>query len=411
MQVELRPIDSIRPYPQNPRRNESAIRPVARSIQAYGWRQPVVVDEAGVIVAGHTRWLAAKELGHEQIPVHVATGLSPAQIKAYRLADNKLNTLASFDDEKLIAELMALREADYDLDLTGFTSSQLNELMGTEPVQGHTDPDDIPEHPEAITQPGDLWLLGDHRLLCGDATESADVAKLLAGQRAAMLWTDPPWGVQIGGDGNPRHRQRPGLVNDDLPPEELEAFLKGFAVQAARVVEGDVYVVLGASSWPCLDQAMRGCGFHWSASVIWVKDVFVLGRSKFHRRYEPIWYGWHKDGKSSFQGRRDVDDVWEIPRPRQSPEHPTMKPVELIKRAIEYSSAPGDLVLDLFGGSGSTMIAAEQSGRRAYLMEIDGHYVDVAARRWSEFTGKPAIRIDSLGNRHEHAFAPAKAAA
>jgi DNA modification methylase len=176
-------------------------------------------------------------------------------------------------------------------------------------------------------------------------------------------------------------------------------------------VTGDVYCVLGASEWPTLDRALRGCGFHWSATVIWAKDQFVLGRSKFHRRYEPIWYGWHEGGKSSFQGRRDVDDVWEVPRPRRSEEHPTMKPVELIARALEYSSAAGEVVLDLFGGSGSTLIAAERLGRQAYLLEISPVYCDVIARRWSAFTGLAAARLDARGELTEHTFAAPRAAA
>jgi DNA modification methylase len=224
------------------------------------------------------------------------------------------------------------------------------------------------------------------------------------GRIAKMIFTDPPWNVQIGQDSNPRHRQRAGLKNDNLPPEEFAEFLTKFAANVARHVTGDMYCVLGASGWPMLDRVLRGCGFHWSATVIWVKDIFVLGRSKFHRRYEPLWYGWHKDGKSSFRGRRDVDDVWEIPRPKRSEEHPTMKPVELITLAIEYSSRPGDVVLDLFGGSGSTLIAAEQLKRKACLLEIDPGYCDVIARRWSAFTGKTAVRMPAKGKKTEHTF-------
>jgi DNA modification methylase len=205
-----------------------------------------------------------------------------------------------------------------------------------------------------------------------------------------MMFTDPPWNVAIGKDSNPRHRQREGLKNDDLSAADYRAFLDGFVKAVKPHISGDIYVVLGASEWPTLDLALRGNEFHWSATIIWVKDLFVLGRSKYHRRYEPIWYGWGK--KSSFCARRDLDDVWEIPRPRRSEEHPTMKPVELCVRAIENSGRKS--VVDPFVGSGTTIIAAQQLGRRCFAMEIDTHYCDVAITRWEKFTGEKAERIE-----------------
>jgi DNA modification methylase len=242
-------------------------------------------------------------------------------------------------------------------------------------------------------KPFDAPVQSRHRLLCGDSTKGADLATLMEGQKATMLFTDPPWNVAIGGDANPRHRQRPGLQNDDLSPAEYQAFLESWITRVPAVVTGDVYCILGASEWPRLDAVLRGCGFHWSATVIWVKDLFVLGRSKYHRRYEPLWYGWHTKGESSFCDRRDLDDVWEIARPRVSDDHPTMKPVELVARAVTNSSRTGQVVLDLFGGSGSTLVAAEQTSRRAFLMEIDPLYCDVIVQRWEKFTGKKAERI------------------
>jgi DNA modification methylase len=229
-----------------------------------------------------------------------------------------------------------------------------------------------------------------HRVMCGDSTNPADVGKLMGGRKATMVFTDPPWNVAIGLDSNPRHRQREGLMNDDLTPEEFAAFLDKFIGVMNDHVTGDVYCVLGASNWPTLDAAFRKNGYHWSATIIWVKDVFVLGRSKYHRRYEPLWYGWHTKGQSSFCDRRDLDDVWEIARPRVSDDHPTMKPVELVARAVTNSSRTGQVVLDLFGGSGSTLIACEQTSRRAFLMEIAPLYCDVIVQRWEKFTGKKA---------------------
>jgi len=289
--------------------------------------------------------------------------------------------------------LADLQAANFDLSLLGFDQDTLAELLAPNGTAGLTDPDDVPEPPdEATTRPGDLWLLGDHRLLCGDSTKADQVSRLLNGQSAQMLFTDPPWNVGIGQDSNPRHRQRLGLRNDSLPPEEFQAFLDGFISVARGAVQGDVYCVLGASEWPRLDSSLRAAGFHWSATIIWVKDVFVLGRSKYHRRYEPIWYGWHRNQRSSFTSRRDLDDVWEIARPKRSEEHPTMKPVELAVRAIQYSSRAGGNVLDLFGGSGTSLIAAEQTGRKAFLMELDPLYADVIVQRFENFTGKKAER-------------------
>jgi DNA modification methylase len=393
MLVEERDVTTIFPYPNNPRVNDEAVDAVAASIRAFGWRVPIVVDEQGVILAGHTRYLAALKLGLAKVPVHVAVGLTEAQARAYRLADNRTAAIARWDEEKLPIELAALQEAGFDLALTGFTGEELLRLLGGDKTEGLTDPDDVPEPPPVPeTQPGDRWRLGKHRLLCGDATNAADVKRLTEGQKAAMLFTDPPWNVAVGQDSNPRHRQRRGLANDDLPAEDFARLLDGFAISATASVAGDVYCVLGAAEWPRLDAVLRGRGYHWSATIIWAKDAFVLGRSKFHRRYEPIWYGWHQKAKSSFAGRRDLDDVWDIARPKKSEEHPTMKPVELVQRAVEASSQPGDTVLDLFGGSGTTLIAAEQSGRTALLMEIDPAYCDVIVRRFEAFSGQTAER-------------------
>src|SRR5262249_53807005 len=205
--------------------------------------------------------------------------------------------------------------------------------------------------------------------------------------------------VVRGRESNPGHRERPGLQNDSLPAEAFRSFIDGFVSAVKDHVTGDIYCVLGASEWPTTDWALRKHGYHWSATIIWVKDVFVLGRSKYHRRYEPIWYGWSAASKSSFGRARDLDDVWEIPRPKRSEEHPTMKPVELVRRAIQNSSRAGDRVLDPFGGSGTTLIAAEQTGRNAFLMELDPLYCDVIVQRFEKFTGKKAKRVPAKAKR------------
>ena len=393
MLVEMRSIELIKPYENNPRINDAAVDAVAASLREFGFRQPCVVDEAGVIIVGHTRYKAALKLGLSEVPVHVAVGLSPAQARAYRIADNQTATLSAWDDAKLPLELIELQKLDFDLSLTGFSSDDLQRLLAPAGTEGLTDPDDVPEAPdEAVTKPGDVWQLGRHRLVCGDSTDSEVISRLMDGTTARMMFTDPPWNVAIGQDANPRHRQREGLANDDLSAADFRALLDGFLASAATHVTGDVYCVLGASEWPTLDAAMRQAGYHWSATIVWVKDMFVLGRSKYHRRYEPIWYGWRDGGSSSFNGRRDLDDVWEIARPKRSEEHPTMKPVELVRRAVEASSQPGDAVLDPFGGAGSTLIAAEQTGRTAYLSELEPHFCNVIVRRFEEFSGTRAER-------------------
>lgn len=393
MKIELRKLSEIKPYENNPRLNDDAVDSVAQSIREFGFRQSIVVDSEYVIIVGHTRYKAALKLGLEKVPTHVAKDLTPEQIKAYRIADNKTAELSDWNYDLLPIELAELRGMNYDLGLLGFDQDELATLLDPGVKDGLCDPDEVPAQPdEATTRPGDLWLLGYHRLLCADCTETDSVARLMNGATAGMMFTDPPWNVAIGQDGNPRHRQRPGLINDNLPADAFIALLHGFVAAVQSYVNGDVYCILGASEWPTLDAALRSHDYHWSATIIWVKDTFVLGRSKYHRRYEPIWYGWHAGCKSSFNNQRDLNDVWEIPRPKRSDEHPTMKPVALAVQAIANSSRPGSIILDPFAGSGTALIAAEQMGRKAFLIEIDPTYCDVIVQRFEKFTGKKAER-------------------
>lgn len=386
MKVELWNIARVKPYEKNPRHNDEAVDAVAASIKEFGFRQPIVVDTDGVIVCGHTRYKAAIKLGLEKVPVHVAKDLTPAQIKAYRIADNRSAENAEWDYDLLPLEVADLQAMDFDLGLLGFDADELAKMLASEETEGLTDQDATPAPPaEAKSKPGELYVLGRHLLLCGDATKPEDVNRLMEGATAQMCFTDPPWNVAIGQDSNPRHRQREGLENDNLSQEEFAGFLSRFIGCTRDVLDGDLYCVLGAAEWPTLDACLRAEGFHWSATVIWVKDLFVLGRSKYHRRYEPIWYGWHKTKRSSFGGDRTEDDVWEMARPRRSQEHPTMKPVQLVARAIRNSSDLDGLVYEPFGGSGTTLIAAERLGRCCRAVEIDPGFCDVIRRRWAEF--------------------------
>ena len=392
---ELISVADVVGNPRNPNTHPaSQIELLAKIIAAQGWRAPITVSRrSGFVVRGHGRLAAAQALGVSSVPVDFQDYESEAAEWADLIADNRIAELADLDFGLLTDLLGELDVGDFDMDLTGFDESELERLMTSFADSGaEVEEDDVPELPEeAVTKPGDLWMLGDHRLLCGDATRAEDVGRLMAGKSAAIMFTDPPWNVGIGLDSNPKHRQRKGLANDSLPATEFQAFFDGFIDAISPHVGGDIYCVLGASERPRLDATLRAHGFHWSATVIWVKDTFVLGRSKYHRRYEPIWYGWAENSKSSFCDRRDLDDVWEIPRPKKSEEHPTMKPVALVARAVTNSSKRHDIVLDPFLGSGTTLIASEQLGRVCYGLELDPGYCDVIVQRWENLTGREAV--------------------
>jgi hypothetical protein len=352
-QIVMRGVDTIRPYPENAKKHSSKqIKQVADSIKEFGFNQPVVVDKDGVIIVGHGRFAAAQLLEMTEVPTIVAEDLTEEQAKTYRLADNKLNE-SPWDMKLVRPELKGLSIPM--LDLTGFSRDLIIDAS-TE------DADAIPVLPiNPVTKLGDIYELGGHRLMCGDSTDLEQVAKLMDGRRSKMIFTDPPWNVAIGGDNNPRHRQREGLINDDLG-KDFHIFLGDVAVSVARFNDGDVYCVMGCEEWPTIHKALTDAGLHWSSTIVWVKDQFVLGRSKYHRRYEPIWYGW-KD-KSSFVADRSQDDVWEFPRPKRSAEHPTMKPVDLVIEAVKNSSERGDIVLDLFGGGGEHVSSLRENRAR-----------------------------------------------
>jgi DNA modification methylase len=410
----MRPLASIQPYANNPRQNDSGVDAVAASIREYGFRQPIVVDEDGVIIVGHTRYKAALKLGLETVPVHVAAGLSKAQAKAYRLADNQTAALSAWDDDKLPLELAQLQQLDFDLNLTGFSSDELMRLLGSEENQGLTDPDAIPEPPdESITQLGDLWLLGKHRLLCGDSSKPEDVDHLLDGSAIHLVNTDPPYGVCVEPRSNNaraagltsfehtggtvsklRAKDRP-LANDFVSDEEFDRLLQAWFANLARVLlPGRAFYVWGGYSnlgnYPPVFQALD---LHFSQAIVWVKEHPVMTRKDYMGNFELAFYGWKRGAGHQFFGPNNAVDVWPIKKVNpQNMIHLTEKPVELAVRALEYSSRPGENVLDLFGGSGSTLIAAEQTGRRAFLMELDPLYCDVIVQRFEQFTGQKAER-------------------
>jgi DNA modification methylase len=420
-------------YERNPRKNDAAIEAVANSIRAFGFRQPVVVDKENVIVVGHTRWKAAQKLGLQKIPVHVATDLTPEQAKAYRIADNQTNTIAEWDAESLPLELKDLELVNFDLGLLGFSDEQLTEMLAPPENEGLCDPDEIPQPPDkAITQPGDLWLLGEHRLLCGDSGSPVDLDRLLDGAQIHLVNSDPPYNVNVtprsnnaraaGSNALPAvakkkaHLQgfddaRQGkpkatdkklrakdrvLANDFMSTEAFDKVLIAWFGNMARALKpgGAFYVWGGFANWQNYCRALEACGLYFSQGITWVKDHPVLGRKDFMNDCEHAWYGWREGAGHKFYGPNNARNVWHVKKVNpQSMVHLTEKPVELAARAIQYSSRKGENVLDLFGGSGSTLIAAEQQGRRAFLMELDPLYADIIVQRWEQFTGKKAKRI------------------
>ena len=430
MKIEFWKTTDIKPYEANPRLNDDAVAAVAVSIREFGFRQPVVVDEAGVIVVGHTRWKAAGHLGFEKVPVHVAKDLTPAQIKAYRITDNQTNTLADWDYGLLPVELAGLQDMDFGLDLLGFDPDELARLLDPDLQDGLTDPDEVPEPPdEAVTQPGDLWILGNHRLLCGDSANSEHVDRLLDGVVIHLVNSDPPYNVRVEPRSNNaiaagnssfsatnKHHQKfdlkrhPGkakathrkmrakdrpLENDFVSGEEFDRLLAAWFGNISRVLlPGRAFYIWGGyancGNYP---PVLKATGLYFSQAIIWVKEHPVLTRKDFMGNHEWCFYGWREGAGHKFLGPHNAVDVWSIKKINpQSMVHLTEKPVELATRAIKYSSRAGDNVLDLFGGSGSTLIAAEQTERRSYLMEIDPPYCDVIVRRWENFTGRKAER-------------------
>ena len=387
---------TLQPAPWNPRQiKDERFQNLCRSLEAdsaFLQLRPVLATADGTIFAGNMRYRAAQHLGWETIPAILID--IPEQLARERsLRDNA--QWGEWEEDDLAALLAHLSEEGSNVDLLGFDERELQQLLDRlDHTAALTDPDDVPSlADEPITKSGDLWMLGKHRLLVGDSTSPEDVARLMDGTRARMCFTDPPWNVAIGKN-RPAGHQRRGIANDDLPEAEFAALLSGFAQTLLTALDGDLYCVMGSSEWPTIDHALRTSGFHWSGTIVWVKNSLVLTRRNYHARFEPIWYGWTDRGKSSWQGSRSEDDVWEIPRPSRSEEHPTMKPIALVERAMRNSSEPGDPVLDPFAGSGTTGIAAERLGRIAYMMELDRQYAQVIIARWEAYTGRKAERID-----------------
>jgi len=436
--IELRNLDDVRPYERNPRINDPAVDAVAASLAEFGFRQPIVIDAEGVIIAGHTRWKAAKKLGLAKVPVHIATDLTPEQVRAYRIADNKTGELAEWDLEILPIELNELREGGFDMTVLAFDDEELGKLLSqAEGVsEGLTDADSVPEPPDdPITRRGDIWVLGNprdgHRLMCGDSGSPEDLDRLLDGAVVDLVNMDPPYNVRCEPRSNnaisaglssfkkiegahhqgfdlkrhpekskATHRQmrakdRP-LANDFVTPEAFDELLLAWFANASRVLKpgGSFYIWAGYANLGNYPGPLKAAGLYFSQGIVWDKQHPVLTRKDYMGAFEICFYGWKEGAGHHFYGPNNATDLWHVKKVNpQSMVHLTEKPVELAVRAIQYSSKPGEAVLDLFGGSGSTLIGCEQTDRRGYLMEMDEAYCDVIVKRWEEFTGRKAERI------------------
>ena len=391
--VERRPVAALVPFARNARtHSDEQVAQIAASIREWGWTVPVLIDEVGTIIAGHGRVMAAQRLGLTEIPVMVAAGWSDAKRRAYVIADNKLALNAGWDEQLLRLELGELKGLGVDLGLTGFGELELDGLLTGD--DDGPDPDIAPELPvEPISRPGDLWICGEHRVLCGDATLRADVDRLLDGELADMAFTDPPYNVNYANSAKDKLRGKNRPILNDALGEGFEALLHAASANMLAVTKGAIYICMSSSELDTLQKAFREAGGKWSTFVIWAKNTFTLGRADYQRQYEPILYVWKDGAEHYWCGARDQGDVWFFDKPVKNDLHPTMKPVALVERAIRNSSKSRDIVLDPFGGSGTTMIAAERTGRRARLMELDPRYVDVIVERWQGTTGQRACHV------------------
>lgn len=386
MQITNMKITDIRPYEKNPRINDGAVEAVANSIREFGWRAPIVVDKDMVIVCGHSRHKAALSLGLTEVPVHVADNLTPEQIKAYRIADNKTAEIAEWNFELLPLELRELQDSDFDLSLLGFDTDELDKLLNgsLEDVvtDGETDPDEVPEAPEeSVSKSGEIYRLGNHLLMCGDATNAEDVAMLMGEERADLALNDAPYNVAYeGGNGLT-------IQNDNMSDSQFREFLAAaYRNNAEFMKPGAAFYFFHADSEAYnFRGACREANLPVHETLYWVKNSLVLGRLDYHYKSEPILYGWKPGAAHSWYSDRSQTNILEFDKPKRNDVHPTMKPVEILIYLIKNSSQRGGIVLDTFGGSGSTLIACEQTGRVCRMLELDPKYCDVIRRRWAEF--------------------------
>jgi site-specific DNA-methyltransferase (adenine-specific) len=389
MQIEQIGIATLIPFAKNSRTHDDAqVAQIAASIREFGFTNPVLIDEANGIIAGHGRVMAARKLKMAEVPCIRLSHLSDAQKRAYVIADNKLALNAGWDEAMLKLELADLKALDFDLDLTGFNTAEIDALLAEKGTEGLTDPDDTPEPPvEPVTRLGDVWVCGQHRVMCGSSLDQSQIELLCAGQRVDMLLTDPPYNVAYEGGTGLK------IQNDDMGDAEFRAFLRDAFVSADTVMKpGAVFYIWHADlEGYNFRGACQDAGWKVRQCLVWKKSSLVLGRQDYQWQHEPCLYGW-KDGSGHlWASDRKQTTILQFDKPSRNGEHPTMKPVALFEYQMLNNTKGGDIVLDSFGGSGTTLIAAEKNGRVARIMELDPKYVDVIVKRWEDFTGQKAV--------------------
>jgi DNA modification methylase len=394
MEVSRRLLIDLLLDPENARRHsQKNLDAIKASLVKFGQRKPIVINSKGVVLAGNGTVEAARGLDWDYIEVAtVPEDWDEATARAYALADNRSAELAEWDESVLAKSLLELMDQEWDIEELGFDLP--------EPDIIPEDPDEVPIEDEVKhrTNPGELWKLGDHLLYCGDSVDENTFTRLMGDEKAHLIWTDPPWNVNYGADDSHPSWKPRTIMNDHMTEGEWDEFVAGFCKTLKDNSQdgAPIYLVMSAQEWPVIDRNLREVGFHWSSTIIWAKDRLVLSRKDYHTQYEPIWYGWNEDGpRLTPVEDRKQSDLWEIERPSKSELHPTMKPIELVQRSIVNSCKPGEIVLDAFGGSGSTLIACEQTNRKCRMVELDPKYCDVILARWEKFTGKTAELVEN----------------
>jgi site-specific DNA-methyltransferase (adenine-specific) len=393
--LETIQIDALIPYARNSRtHSDGQVAQIASSIKEFGFTNPVLIDGGGGIIAGHGRVLAARKLGMSEVPCIRLDHLTEAQKRAYVIADNRLALNSGWDTEMLKVEFADLQELGFDLELTGFDLDEIKELLAPVGTEGLTDPDDappLPEHPRTV--PGDIWVMGKHRLLCGDSTSMDDLAKLTDGQLVDMWLTDPPYNVAYEG----KTKEALTIKNDEMGDDQFRQFLRDAYTAADTVMKpGAVFYIWHADSEGYnFRGAAQDAGWKVRQCLIWKKSSMVMGRQDYHWKHEPCLYGWKEGAGHLWAADRKQTTILEFEKPTRNGEHPTMKPVALFEYQLLNNTKGGDQVLDSFGGSGTTLIAAEKNGRVARIMELDPKYCDVIVKRWQDFTGKIATHAET----------------
>lgn len=384
--IHYYPTRDLVEYERNPRKNDDVVNRMCASIREFGFRIPIVAKSDGTVVDGHLRLKAARKLGMESIPVVLSDNLNEPQTKAFRLLANQSANWAKWDDELLKVEIQELEDLQFDLKMTGFELEKVQHFLDDLDSEKE-DLSDLAIDDKKVTKPGDLWILGDHRIYCGDSSIVESYKALLDDKMADITVCDPPYNVDYGSS---QEREDKKILNDNQG-EKYELFLYDICSNILAYTKGAIYICISSSEFSTLQKVFEEAGGRWSTFIIWAKNHFTLGRSDYQRQYEAMLYGWKNGNKREWHGGRNQSDLWFYDKPTHNTLHPTMKPVELMERAIVNSSRSGDIVLDPFSGSGSTLIACERTGRICRTIELDSKFVDVTIKRWQIYTGRDAL--------------------